>query len=243
MSEQEEWAEEPVVPPKKGGLPGWLLFCGGGCLIAVILGTIGAFFMVKEVQKMIDPEVQWESLEESFELDERPPELTMMFGSHIGIDLWMIQDNRGYIAAIYDFGEAEAQDRDELFSEDFQGGGVPGLSKIEDPEVGEVAVQGRTLPIVRFINQGGFNPGGQEEVAGQGGACFVDLTAEGVPGFQMLFLMRMDGKKDPISDEAVQQFLEPFVIGPKRQLYSAPGDAGGGAQGSDEGDGAEGDGQ
>ena len=39
----EEWADEPEVPKKKGGLPGWLWFCGGGCLIAVILGLWSVF--------------------------------------------------------------------------------------------------------------------------------------------------------------------------------------------------------
>ena len=147
MSEQ-DWADEPAVPPKKKGLPGWVLFCGAGCLILMVLGAIGAYFAVKEVQQMVDPEAQWARLDESLPMDERPPELNMMFGMGIGIDMWMISDNRGYIAAVYDFGESEAEGRDEIFSEDFTGGGVPGMNQIEDPELGEVVVQGRTLPIL-----------------------------------------------------------------------------------------------
>jgi hypothetical protein len=237
MSEQQEWAEEPAVPPRKKGLPGWLMFCGGGCLIAVILGAIAAYFAVGEFKKALDPDAQWARLEETLEMDARPPELQMMMGWGIGIDLWMIKDERGYIAAIYDFGEAESEGREEIFSDKFKGGGVPGLSKIEDPEVGEVIVQGRSLPIVRFQNKGGFNPGGGEKVAGQGAACFLDLTPEGDSGFVMVFLMKMDGSKEPIEDAAIQTFLQPFVVGPAHQPYVVPKTSAAGAQGGSDEDG------
>lgn len=224
------WGDDPVVPPRKKGLPGWLLFCGAGCLIALVLSLVGGYFIVQEAQKAMDPEAQWARLDESVEFDARPPELNMMFGWGMGIDVWMIYDQRGYIAAIYDFGESEASSRDEMFSEDFSGGGVAGLNTIEDPQLGEVVVQGRTLPIVRFINTGGFNmggaPGGQQ-MNGEGAACFVDLTSEGDPGFQMLFLMRDPNRsgeqaRESITDEAVQEFLVPFVVGDDREVYVAP---------------------
>jgi len=221
----DDWAETTAPPPKKKGIPGWLMFCGGGCLIAMILGAIGTFFLVGEVKKAMDPEAQWARLEEAFEIEGRPTELTPMFGVSLGMDFWMFQDSRGYVAVIYDFGESQAEGRDELFSEDFTGGGVPGLSKIEDPTVAEVLVQGRALPVVHFQNQGGFNAGGSE-VNGQGGACFVDITPEDSLGFQMVFLMRDPGQgnasNDPIPDQAIQDFLEPFVIGPERETYVSP---------------------
>jgi hypothetical protein len=225
MSDQ-NWADEPVVPPKKKGLPGWLLFCGAGCLLLAVLAAVGAFFVVKEAQKAMDPMAQWERLDQSIELDARPPELSMMFGWGVGIDLWMIYDQRGYIAAVYDFGEAEADARTEIFSEDFAGGGVPGMNKMEDPELGEVVVQGRTLPVMRIVNKGGFQPAGGQGVSGDSAACFVDLTPEGDPGFKMLFLLRDPNRgeqaMEPVPDEAVQTFLEPFVIGPDREVYVAP---------------------
>lgn len=222
MSEQEDWNEEIAPPPKKKGFPGWLMFCGGGCLIAMILGAIGAFFVVGEVKKAMDPEVQWANLEESIEMDARPPELNLMFGWSLGIKFWMFMDDRGYIAVIYDFGESEAEGREELFSESFTGAGVPGLSKIEDPEVGAAMVQGREIAVVRFMNKGGFNAGSGSSVDGQGAACFIDMTPEGDAGFQMTFLMRdpnAKNAKDPISDEAIVTFLEPFVMGPEHVPY------------------------
>lgn len=239
--EREDWADEPAVPPKKKGLPGWLMFCGGGCLIAIILGAIGAYFVVQEVKEAMNPEAQWARLEQSIEYDARPPELNMMFGWGMGVDAWVIEDERGYIAILYDFGEADAQGREEIFSEDFKGGGVPGLSKIEDPEVGELLTQGRTLPIVRFQNKGGVNFGGGEDVAGQGAACFLDLTPDGDPGFKMLFLMSASGSKDPIPDSAVEDFLEPFVIGPDRTTYVVPMQATDHAEDHDTGDAGHGE--
>ncbi len=226
MTEQ-DWADEPAVPPKKKGLPGWVLFCGAGCLILMVLGAIGAYFAVDQIKQAMDPEVQWARLEESLPMDERPPELNMMFGMPVGLDMWMISDSRGYIAAVYDFGESESESRDEIFSPDFTGGGVPGMNQIEDPELGEVVVQGRTLSLVRLLNTGGFNPGGNEEVSGDSAACFVDLTQEGDPGFMMLFLMRNPAADkelalEPIPDDAIQEFLRPFSIGPDREVYVAP---------------------
>ncbi len=221
------WSEDPVVPPKKKSFPGWLLFCGAGCLLAMVLGLVGSYFLFQEAKKAMDPEAQWARLGESIELDARPPELNMMFGWGMGMDLWMIYDRRGYIAAIYDFGESEADGREEIFSEDFSGGGVSGLNRIEDPELGEVTVQGRTLPVVRLLNKGGFGAPGGQQVDGESAACFVDLTPEGDPGFQMLFLMRdpnasSEVAMDPISDEAIREFLLPFVVGPDREVYVAP---------------------
>ena len=105
-----------------------------------------------------------------------------------------------------------------------------GLNTIEDPQLGEVVVQGRTLPIVRFLNTGGFNmggaPGGQQ-MNGEGAACFVDLTLDDDPGFKMLFLMRDPNRsgeqaRESITDEAVQEFLVPFVVGDDREVYVAP---------------------
>ena len=224
----EEWTEEAIVPPKKKGLPSWLLFCGGGCLIAVILTVVAGFLIFDQVKQAVDPSQQWARMEESVAMDARPPELEVMFGWSIGIDFWMLRDSRGYIVAIYDFGEAEAKDRDNLFSDDFSGGGLPGISEIEDTELAVVTVQGRELPIQRFQNTGGFNPGGQGSGGGNGAACFVDITPEGDPGFLMLFMMReptgdKEQQDEAITDEAIQQLLEPFVVGPEREMYVAPG--------------------
>ncbi len=227
MSEQ-DWNEEVAPPPKKKGLPGWLMFCGGGCLIAMILGSIGFYFVFEAFSKSMDPEENWARLEEHFDIDARPPELDPMFSWSLGMDFWMLMDDRGYIVVIYDFGEAQASERDAIFSEDFKGGGLPGLNKIDDPKIGVVNVQGRELKVVRFENSGGFNPGGQQTAGGQGPACFVDITDVDDPGFQMVFLMRGPGgedAKEEISDEAIQDFLEPFVIGPDREVYVAPFDS------------------
>ncbi len=227
MSE-EEWTEETVVPPKKKGFPSWLMFCGGGCLIAVILGVIATFLIVDQVKEAMNPDAQWARLEEAIELDARPPELQLMFGWSIGMDIWMLRDSRGYIVAIYDFGESEAAGRDELFSDEFEGGGLPGLNEIEDAQLDMITVQGREIPVQRFHNTGGFNPGGNDQVSGSGAACFVDITPEGDMGFMMLFMMRdpsqnSDMAEEPIEAEAIQEVLKPFVIGPDHDTYFAPG--------------------
>lgn len=215
MTEQ-EWADEPTVPEKKKGLPGWLWFCGGGCLIAVVLAVVLGFFLVREFNKATDPELQWSRLEETIAMDVRPPEMDLLFGWDAGLDVWMFQDQRGYMTLIYYFDESQAEARDEIFQEGFEGGGIQGLNKIEDPQFGEVEVQGRVLPVQRFYQEGGSSsptPGAPE--TGQGPAAFVDITPEGNPGFMMLFMIRVNSD-EPVPDEFIQEMLAPFHVGPNR---------------------------
>jgi len=227
MSE-EEWNEESAVPPKKKGIPSWVLFCSGGCLITLVLTITAAFLLFNRFKAGIDPEQQWQRIEKVVQLDARPPELQLMFGWDLFMDFWWLRDSRGYIVVIYDFGENQASERDALFSEEFKGGGLPGLSTIEDAALGEVRVQGRLLPVQHFRNTGGFNPGGNDGVKGGGAACFVDITPEDDPGFVMLFMMRdpSRGKDDlaqPVPAEAIEELLRPFNVGPEHQTYVAPG--------------------
>ncbi|MFT7486068.1 MAG: hypothetical protein ACI9F9_001921 [Candidatus Paceibacteria bacterium] len=219
--------EELDVPPKKKGIPSWLLFCGSGCLIAIVLTVIGGFLLFEQGKKMINPDLQWDKMEQVVEMDARPHELRIMFGWNLGMDVWMMRDKRGYIVAVYDFGESDADSRDEIFGENFSGGGLPGVNKIEDTALGDVVVQGRTLLIQRFMNSGGvdFGNGG---ASGGGAGCFVDITPEDDLGFTMLFMMKDPSKNEedvnePISDEAIQALLTPFVIGPDRTPYVSPG--------------------
>ena len=211
MAEQ-EWAAEPTPPPKKKGVPGWLWFCGGGCLIATVLAVVGGFFLFDLAKTMADPEIQWPKFEEFVEVDERP-EGWIIIGMPIpGVDVdafVLTEPDTGTSITLLVYPESEREGVDELFGGEFQGGGLPGISEIEDPEVDEVVVQGRKLRIVRFA-QSHF----LDEMDGVQGA-FLDITPDGDPRPHMMQIITQS-KDVRVGEEVLEELLAPFVLGPDR---------------------------
>src|SRR5688572_30506234 len=67
----EDWGDIENVPKQKRGLPKWLLFCGGGCLVALVLGGIAGYFVFKLIEEGKDQDVQYPKLEQHIGLDHR----------------------------------------------------------------------------------------------------------------------------------------------------------------------------
>lgn len=218
MSESEQsWSEEESAgPPRKKGIPGWLWFCGGGCLLALIAAIVLGVFAFRTVKQGLDPEVQWPKLQKTLPFDERPENLTLQWGSQLGFGIYTLFDQQdGYVAVLYDFPSAEQGDRGKIFSEEFKGGFM-GIGEMKGRTVSTVEVQGRTLDVVRFYQEGGSSGGGpgQPDVRA-GHSAFLDLTQEGATNFVLLFLISIEGDEE-ISDEEIRTFLEPFQVGPDR---------------------------
>ncbi|HIG12780.1 MAG TPA: hypothetical protein EYG30_01685 [Planctomycetes bacterium] len=214
---EETWADEPQVPKQRRGLPPWLWFCGGGCLIMTVLLAVGGMFIFGKVKEMADPDTQWALVDELIGYDDRPSGLTI-FGLDAmpGIDGFVFIDmSTGRSVTWMMLPASEAEGRDEIFSEDFEGGGIPGISQVSDPEIGEVVVQGRTLSIMRF-NQNTIGAGEQK-------TAFVDVTPEEADDFWLLQVVIPPGRDGPqgITDEYINEFLAPFHIGHEREIYTA----------------------
>ncbi len=207
MSE-EEWADEPEVPKKKRGLPGWLWFCGGGCLIAVVLIAIGSVFLWGTIEEMMDADKQWESVGELVEYDQRPEGWTIFGLSAIpGVDGFVFMDlARGRSVNWMVFPASKADEtRDGIFGEDFTGGGVPGLSEISSEELSEVLVQGRAIPIIRFTQK--------TLGTGKQAGAFLDITPDDVADLWLLQVTLGPDSK-AVTDEFINEFLAPFHLGP-----------------------------
>jgi hypothetical protein len=83
-------------------------------------------------------------------------------------------------------------------------------------QAGHVKVQGRDLQVLRFHQNAGQDSGDQSSAgrhAGEG--VWVDVTPVGGSDPVLIELIRMTGN-EPISDEEIQAFLEPFHVGPDR---------------------------
>jgi hypothetical protein len=221
------WTEEEASAPKKKKVPTWLWFCGGGCLLAVLIAVVGIGLMIPAVTKAIDPEVQWERLAKILPYDERPPELKpkMGFGISVGTSMEQVQleDSRGFVITIQSHGGTAGSDaRQKMFSsekpefpEDVF------VMKFEDVRPGTVEVQGRELRALRMRMEfsawmKAILPKKAEGQLGKmGSMAFVDVTPEGKGGLVLLEMIKFTNP-EPISDEEIRTFLKPFHVGPNR---------------------------
>ena len=216
----ETWTEEQTTGPTKKSIPTWVWFCGGGCLLAVLLAVVAIGFGFQFVKKAMDPEVQWQKLALILPYDERPPEMQLMFGNQIGVEQYTFQDSRGFQLQIQNHGGADGTHaRKQMFGSDkpeFPQNMV--VMKFEPPVAGSVEVQGRTLRLFRTRMQfsgafGKMMP--QEARDGMGSMAFIDLTPEGREGMLMLQVTRVKGPES-VSDDEIRMLLKPFHIGPNR---------------------------
>ncbi|HEV8113464.1 MAG TPA: hypothetical protein VGR31_11880 [Planctomycetota bacterium] len=218
------WTEEAAVGPPKKKVPTWVWFCGGGCLLAVLVAIAAIAILVPMLKNAMNPEVQWEHLARVLPYDARPPELTPTMGLNFGesMDQVQLQDTRGFMITVQSLaGKSGAEQRRKLFaSEKPEFPENAGVVKFADLQSGTVDVQGRSLRILRmrmefpaFIKML-MSKKAQSELGKLSSIAFVDVTAEGADGLVYLEMMKVTGS-DPVSDEEVQTFLKPFRIGPK----------------------------
>jgi hypothetical protein len=209
----EEWADSPEVPKKKRGLPGWLWFCGGGCLIAVVLAVVGGFFMVGRFKQALDQDAQWEKLAATIEMDDRPSGwmiVGMDFVPMIPFDGFVFTDNSGRTFNLMILPPKEAGEMEEVFSGDFQGGSFLGLQSMEEVTQGTIDIQGKEFPVVRFTQT--------VVVQGKQSGALIDITPEDSSDFWLLQAV-VPGDQGAVTDEYITKFLAPFHIGPAHVPY------------------------
>ena len=236
---QDDWGDLDAVPAKKGGLPKWAWFCGGGCLVTVVLLVIAAIWGMNFFQKAMDPEVQWPALAEVIPFDERVEDTTIMRMPVPGMTMFMIMgqseeevsvgtetDGEELATAfttqpwmamfmVLPVGSDEADEIGSLFDPDFTGEAM-GMGGRKDVVVGTSTVQGRELRSATYTQIGGvsFIPGSQGDDANSQ-VMLLDLTEVGEAEPLMLMYMK-PGATEPVSLDEVVEFLTPFHVGPVR---------------------------
>jgi hypothetical protein len=227
MTEVDWGSEGKQAPKRKKRIPGWMWFCGGGCLLAVLAAiglTIAGGVFVKD---MMDPEKQWESLGRVLPVD-GPPDDVAIFNMSWAPGIkhgWQLQRGEDFQSVLMVLEGEEAEEVRAEFERAGEGGklkqvvGVLGDSEVS---TGTLDVQGRTVPIVRFTPV--LDEGASTEAEGavavmkrsmNPAAVALDLSTEGSGEF-VIFTYKKLTSAAPVSDEELLEFLQPFHIGPNR---------------------------
>lgn len=219
MSET-NWGESGAPAPKKR-IPTWLWFCGGGCLLALVLAIAGGAFLFMKGKEMIEEgtnaELQWKRLEEVLPYDHRPEMATLRFGGRmLGQEGYWFDDSDGYMVILMVISENDPKKRERALDPN-EAGGAFGRGQRRNMQPVTLHVQGRDLKGLRFEQMGDDEeraPDGAPR-AGKGPAMLLDVTPQSSSRFLLLEFIRLNDTQQ-VKDEDVLRFLAPFHVGPDR---------------------------
>jgi hypothetical protein len=217
-----QWSEDSQSPAPKKGLPTWAWFVGGGCLLMILIAVIIGWFGYAMVKEARDPEQQWPRVAKALPFDERPKELTPKYGNHLGVDTYFFTDSRGYMAMLFHLPATKASEMRKQFMDPNLAQGPLGMNGRRDIKSGNLRVQGRDIPFLRFFqdkltHKESTSEDGSAPEVGTGASMMLDLTPEDGERPVILQLIRITGgDAGAISDETVIEFLKPFHVGSQR---------------------------
>ncbi len=229
MTESSWEGEASEAPPKKKGMPKWIWFCGSGCLVMVVIAAVLAVLGVREVQKAVNPETQWAAVSEHISFDERPEDLKIaripLVDLAPGVEgIWMLIQDELHQGVLMVFSGDESEEIEQGMFDAEQGeldlGSLTGNMGQRDFTSGTVMVQGRELRCARFQSfpadeEGDESSGGIKSVF-EKAVMRVDVTPEDVDDRIVLVEYSKVQTLEPVSDEEINDFLAPFLIGPDR---------------------------
>ena len=234
MSETLDWGTEANAEPKpKKRVPTWAWFCGGGCLLALIVAGVAAVVAINIGRKAMDQDAQWEALAQVLPYDSKP-EGAVIFGMSWapGIEHgWQIQRGQDLIVQVLVLGGSTAEQlREQLETPEdaMKLKELAGLLGSSDGSSGKLVIQGREVTFARFTPKGETEDsepqdesGSSRKVMEQIGRSLnpptvvLDLSTAGSDDFVLLTYKRLAGS-GPVTDEELLGFLAPFHIGPDR---------------------------
>jgi hypothetical protein len=156
-NDPQRWSTEVERTPKKG-VPRWLVGCGIGCGLMLVLGLIAGVFLWRGLTRMQDQDLQWERVAEVLPVTS-PPEGFQVFGMPGFMpgfrDMWVFgtsDQSRSVVLLTLD-SDPPPRDWGVLFDpeagldEQPEGMDVQGFL---DAELGTLSVQGRGLRVLRY---------------------------------------------------------------------------------------------
>jgi hypothetical protein len=221
MSES-PWSEEGAPAPKKKAVPTWAWWVGGGCLFLLLIVGVGGFFVVRFVgqaaEEWQDPERQWANIKQILPHDTRPEGVDFVLSWHLGMDMYVLNDRHGYAILLMELPAKDSGQSREQLLDPSASYGVFGKFGRRNQQRLKLQVQGRELDALRFV-QDGPERGNQEPGmpgTGAGATIVVDVTPEDAERVVILQMTRTSGGDEPLDEQVVIDFLEPFHVGPNR---------------------------
>lgn len=210
-----EWSSEGKEAPKpKRKVPGWMWFCGGGCLLALIAGVVLAIVGYLFAKDAGNQPKQWDDLRAFVGVDEPDPEHLQIIGLGFvpGVEeAWQIGagDEAQMLVMVFS-GEAATKLKSEIASG--EGGeniratvGSMGSSAVTG---GTTTLQGREFKSLRFVPE--------DPSMINAPTVVLDASPEGSDRAVLLIYKRMKSQDSPITDEELADFFAPFHLGPDR---------------------------
>jgi hypothetical protein len=204
--------------------PKWVWFLGGGCALALLVGIGAVLFTLRFVSRARDPELQWPKLAAILPFDEQPAgwTLTGLPLSESDGEVFTLRVPDGdeqIVVSHYPAAEAPAF-RKAHFEEVELSANAPIIGPVGrfDPVLSKLAVQGRELDVLRYYTTPELAEkpegllGAIQEAAATANAA-IDLSPDPA-GDLIVFEVRRQGERRPISDEDLLRFLAPFRVGP-----------------------------
>lgn len=240
MSEVDWGTEANEAPKKTSRIPKWAWFCGGGCLLALIAAVVIGVLVVVRFRDMMDEEKQAAELQQVLPFEALPEGHRIVgIGAFAGFmpgvdDAWMIHVDGGetQVQISRYTRSASAEMRENIRSGDLGGEAKQQFGPIGIHELahGEVEVQGRTLPWMRFQTFAPPEAGAaakdtaESDEADSVGSRFgdaiatrillLDLTEDGSD--EALILQFQRAKRGPaVEPSEVVEFLATFKVGAK----------------------------
>jgi hypothetical protein len=210
------WGAEEA-PSKRSRIPKWLWWCGGGCLVALVLAVAAGFWLFKLGKQLVeegrDPEQQWPKLQRVLPFEERPAGYQLTWGSTLLLETYALLDPEGRIGIVMRFRESQAASVEAQMMNPDYSGALLGMGGRKDLSTLKVVVQGRELEALRFYQEQGQDMDGDGR-PDQGHTIVVRLTDEDAvaPVVLQLFTPGEGGLVPPTEDD-VRAFLAPFHVG------------------------------
>lgn len=217
-----QWAESNAEQPVRKSLPKWVWFCGGGCLLAFIVAVVATIFVVRGVQKALDPEASWAKLQEVIPADSPPPPGYQAIAMPlVPFDQVTVRaDDNTQIQFQRHTGSDATQTRTGLFESDepqFPSNMV--IMSFQDMTNGSLDIQGREIRYVRMRMQ---LEGWAKSLAGEKAneaemtMLLADVTPVGRENELVLMTIQRPTSRGELDDETVRRLVAPFHIGPNR---------------------------
>jgi len=205
---------QPVRNARSGAMPRWVIYTCSGCALFAVLAAGGLFFGGKYINDKfikpgLDSEANWPKLQSLLPFEQRPAGMDLQFAMDIaGVQMFVLQQARLQVL-VMNLPEAEGKATKDAVTDPSSYKGLMGMGERKNAQKMSILLQGVDRKGMRFLQEG--VPGAQGSRTGA--SVILDVSPEGTLRPLLVQLTRNDGSEEPIADDEIHRFFEPFRVG------------------------------